>query len=101
MRNARRIGFAVVTLVALLALSQVVLFNLRLHRTLQLQSLSAECASLEREIEELENESAILLSPSRLSDLGAAMGLGPVPLDMISLEGADPSLPEDAVAQLR
>ena len=101
MKNAKRILFAAVSLVALLALSQVVLFNLRLHRTLLLQSLSAECSSLEREIEELRNESAVLLSPSRLSDLGAAMGLGPVPLDMMALEGAAPPVPEDAVAQLR
>jgi len=100
-RYARRIAFAAVTLVALLALSQVVLFNLRLHRTLRLQSLSAECASLEREIEELQNESAVLLSPSRLAGLGSSMGFGPVPLDMMAREGPGPALPENAVAQLR
>lgn len=90
-RAAGRVVFAFASLLALLAMSQVVLYNLRLHRTLQLQQISGECASLEREIEELQNEATELLSPTRLEVAGERLGLAPMPLERLAVHdgGAD------------
>lgn len=103
MKTALRVLLAAASLLAMLAMSQVVLFNLRLHRSLQLQRTAAECTSLEREIEELQNETAGLLSPVRLELLGDSLGLSPMPLDRISVQDSPASREEsgDAVAQLR
>lgn len=104
-RAAGRVVFALASLLALLALSQVVLYNLRLHRTLQLQQLSGECASLEREVEELQNEAAELLSPARLEAIGERLGLGPMPLERLAVQSGSPDMDvtsrEVALAQLR
>mgnify|MGYP001289405901 FL=1 len=85
-RAAGRVVFAFASLLALLALSQVVLYNLRLHRTLQLQQISGECASLEREVEELQNQATELLSPTRLEAIGERLGLAPMPLERLAVQ---------------
>lgn len=85
MTHARSLAGAALAMLGLAALAQMALFNIRLNLLLRIEAAASELSGVEMEIEQLESERAFLLNPARLEAAGAAMGLGPLPLEMIAV----------------
>ena len=85
---AQRMKRALVGLAAFLALAAAVevgMYNWRISLALEVESLREHAQKLRREWEDLSSQRAILCAPSRLRMLGDSLGLGPLPLDRVSI----------------
>jgi hypothetical protein len=70
---------------ASLALIEITLHNLKVGNAIQMEELDRNRDDLLRRIEDLDADRARLLSPQRLKEVGAELGLGPMPLENVSL----------------
>ncbi len=86
----------------LLLVLETVIYNWRLSLAIRYRDLVEECRGLERRRDELLVERAMLLNPARLQEVGESLGMGPVPLDMVSVfdPGSVPGNGGDAVVCL-
>lgn len=81
----RRIGVLVAVVLAALALVEITLHNLKVSNAIAMEELDRQREDLRRRIEDLEADRARLLSPARLREAAAALGLQPMPLERVGL----------------
>ncbi|MBN1435080.1 hypothetical protein JW921_09990 [Candidatus Fermentibacterales bacterium] len=82
------VGFAVFLAVA--AAFEVAMYNWRISLVLEVEQLRERVLELSREWEDLSSQRAELCSPARLRSLGRELGLGPMPLDDLTVISLTP-----------
>lgn len=81
----RKLLVTTAAFLALAAAAEVGMYNWRITLALEVEELRERVQDLRREWEDLLTQRALLCSPSRLREVGVALGLGPVPLDRVRI----------------
>ena len=93
-REVKRILITLGLLAMGFAAGEVAMHNWRVSLSLEMLELDGRMESLRNEKLELEAELARLMSPHRLQEIGAALGLVPLPLESFMLMESE-TVPEE------
>jgi len=81
----RRMGALLAVVLAILALVEITLHNLKVANAIAMEELDRQREDLRRRIEDLEADRARLLSPGRLREAAEGLGLQAMPLERVGL----------------
>lgn len=94
-KNFRRILFVIVGGFILLVVLEAGVYNWRLLLSMRHKNLTEIRRQLRWRRDELLFERALLLSPERLEDIGADLGMAPIPLEHFSIVELEPDTEGD------